>query len=138
MRIVPLLALAMLCAGCAADEGAGGYGVAQAETGAEFRRDVNALLYILDPPCPITEVPELVALYEPANVRFAALENSLEGTVSGIDIVVARADYPLTQPLVECANPDGPDARQNVERAVSEAMDLIAKLEASSDQSPVK
>ena len=131
------MAVTTLCGGCAADEPSSAYGVAQATDEADFRNEVRSLMHVLENPCPLTEDNALLSLYDPAKSRLGELEARLEGTVGAIDYAIARADYPLTLPIYECASPDTSGTEERIERDVLNAMEIIERLETSFDQSPM-
>lgn len=125
------IATAFLVAGCSSETA--DFDVAK---GASFRYFARDVVSSLDPVCPMTKRPELLAKYEPVRSRFDALKGKVSGSQLATDLAIVEADekYVRSITVVECIGPDGPDTERYFSNNIGTMLDRLDKMEAIAKQ----
>jgi hypothetical protein len=117
----------MLFVGCAATT----QSVLSEKEIAEFKTDAVALIWERLEDCSITEEPELLALYKPAQRRSDTFLQDIRGTeLEGYYKQAEKAwEEEWGDVEVECAEPVGIEGRAEIEQDVDEYEKLMTELE---------
>lgn len=94
----------------------------------EFRTALADAYARLDPQCPITKAPDLVKWYDPPKIRMMGVEANTPGTP--FDAVKKSEKEALAKrPPATCPAPDGPGAKDRVDKDVQATEADLGKLE---------
>ena len=127
LGLIPALALA----GCDGMTGGGSYSQADAKAGAAFRFHARDVVAGLNPKCPFTENPQMLAEYDGVKERFVALKESIAGRSLETDLIAVESDYDhfwSVNPL-ECAPVDGDNVQEQVAQEVARVSSQLEQLE---------
>lgn len=108
MKRLMLAPVLLALGGCFGGGGDGSYGLQEAKDGAAFRLEAREVVGKLNPVCPYTANPELLARYEEPRARYAKLKEWVAKTPFTVDLAVIEADYDQfwTTNVAECGAVD--------------------------------
>lgn len=122
-----LLALSASLGGCMGGGGDGTYSLQDAKDGAAFRLEAREVIGKLNPVCPYTAKPDLLARYEEPRARYAKLKEWVAKTPFIVDLAVIEADYDQywTANVAECG---AVDSKEGLATMNAEMDALTARL----------
>lgn len=130
--LVPvLLALSATLGGCLGGGGDGTYSVQNAKDGAAFRLEAREVIGKLNPVCPYTAKPDLLARYDEPRARYAKLKKWVSDTPFIVDLAVIEADYDQywTANSAECGPVDSKDGLATMTAEMDALSARLANLE---------
>ncbi len=93
MKKLILVPAVLALGGCIGGGGDGSYSIQNAKDGAAFRLEAREMIGKLNPVCPYTAKPKLLAQYEAPRARYAKLKEWVADTPFVVDLAMIEADY---------------------------------------------
>ncbi len=124
------LAMAMTLSACDS-LGGGSYSANDAQAGAQFRFHSRDVVAGLNPVCPYSQNPELLAQYDEVIGRFDAVRESISGRSLETDLAIVQADYNYYWDVnqAECGEVDAPGAAEQIAQEVAKMSGQLEQLE---------
>lgn len=119
-------------AACSDTGGAGAaYSAADAKAGAAFRFHARDAFGGLNPVCSFTENADLLARYEPLQLRYDTLTERISNTAFATDLTAVRADYDYywSRNKVECGAMDTAETEKAVGRELERVANALSDME---------
>ena len=133
MKKLIVIPVVLALGGCFGGGGDGTYSLQNAKDGAAFRLEAREVIGKLNPVCPYTAKPELLAQYDAPRARYAKLKEWVADNPFIVDLAVIEADYDQfwTANIAECGAVDTEEglATMNAElEALNTRLNNLEKL----------
>ena len=131
MKKLILIPAVLALGGCLGGGGDGSYSMQNAKDGAAFRLEAREVIGKLNPVCPYTANPELLAQYEAPRARYAKLKEWVADTPFIVDLAVIEADYDQfwTANVAECGPVDSEEGLATLNAEMEALNARLANLE---------
>lgn len=131
MKKLILIPAVLALGGCLGGGGDGSYSMQNAKDGAAFRLEAREVIGKLNPVCPYTANPELLAQYEAPRARYAKLKEWVADTPFIVDLAVIEADYDQfwTANVAECGPVDTEEGLTTLNAEMEALNARLANLE---------